>query len=98
MIIIKESKIRQLIPCKVGEEITSMLLEKFLDNLSCIEENAFWWSFKMKDLVGKISGDIRIWTKNKYAKFTKRLNKPEVKKKVFLRLANMKKDEKEEDS
>ncbi len=43
MILIEESKTRQLIPCKVGEEITSMPLEEFLDSLDCIEKDAVWW-------------------------------------------------------
>ena len=52
----------------------------------------------MKDLIGEVSGGMRIWTKDKYAEFTKKLSKSEVKRKVFLRLANVKKDEQEEDS
>ncbi len=52
----------------------------------------------MKDLVGEVSGSTRIWTKDEYAKFTGRLSKPEVKRKVFLRLANAEEDEEEEDS
>ena len=41
---------------------------------------------------------MHIWTKDKYAKFIKKLSKPEVKKKIFLRLANTEKDKKEKDS
>ncbi len=52
----------------------------------------------MKDLGGEVSGGTCIWTKDEYAKFTGRLIKPEVKKKVFLRLANAEEDEEEEDS
>ena len=40
---------------------------------------------------------MRIWTKDKYAEFTRKLSKLEIKRKVFLRLANTKEDEKEED-
>lgn len=39
-----------------------------------------------------------IWTKDKFAKFTRMLSKAKVKKKVFLRLVNMEKDEEEENS
>ncbi len=52
----------------------------------------------MKDLVGEVSGGMHIITKDLFAEFTRRLSKPEVKRKVFLRLANMKKDEEKEDS
>ncbi len=51
----------------------------------------------MKDLVGKVSRGTCIWTKDEYAEFTRGLSKPEVKRKVFLRLANAEEDE-EEDS
>ncbi len=98
MILIEESKTGQLVLCKNGKEITSMPLKKFLNSLGCVEEDAVWWSFKIKDLVDEVSGATRIWTKDKYTEFTKRLNKLEVKRKVFLRLANVEKDKKEEDS
>lgn len=49
----------------------------------------------MKDLVGGVSGSIHIWIKDEYAKFIKILNRPEMKKKVFLRLTNI---EEEQDS
>ncbi len=52
----------------------------------------------MKDLVSEVSGGTHIWTKDEYAEFTGRLSKPEVKRKVFLRLANTEEDEKKEDS
>ncbi len=83
---------------EVGEGISSIPLEEFLDSLGCVEEDAVWWSFEMKDLVGKVSGGTHIWTKDEYAEFTERLSKPEVKRKVFLRLANAEEDEEEEDS
>ncbi len=75
-----------------------MPLEEFLDSLGCVEEDAVWWSFKMKDLVREVSGGTHIWTKDEYAEFTGRLSKPEIKRKVFLRLANAEEDEEEEDS
>ena len=51
----------------------------------------------MKDLISKISKCIYIWTKDEYAEFTKKLSKQEVKKKIFLKLANVEEDEEEED-
>lgn len=39
-----------------------------------------------------------IWNQNKYVKFTKRLSRLKVKRKVFLRLVNVEKDEEEEGS
>ncbi len=98
MILKEESKTGQLVPREVGEGIASMPLKKFLDSLGCVEEDAVWWLFEIKDLVGEVSGGTRIWTKDKYAELTGRLSKPEVKRKVFLRLANAKEDEEEEDS
>ncbi len=98
MILIEESKTGRLIPHEVGEGIASMPLEEFLDSLNCVEEDAVWWSFEMKDPVGEVSGGMRIWTKDKYAEFTGKLSKPEVKRKVFLRLANAEEDEEEENS
>ncbi len=74
-----------------------MLLEECLDNLGCVEKDTIWWSFEMKDLVGEVSGGTRIWIKDEYIEFTKRLSKLEVKRKVFLRLANVDEDEEEED-
>ncbi len=98
MILIEESKTERLVSRKVGEGIASMPLEEFLDSLGCVEEDAVWWSFEMKDLVGEVSGGTRIWTKDEYAEFIGRLSKLEVKRKVFLRLANAEEDEEEEDS
>ncbi len=60
MILIEESKIGRLVPCEVGEGIASMPLEEFLDSLGCVKEDAVWWSFDMKDLVGEVSGGTRI--------------------------------------
>ncbi len=60
MILIEESKTGQLVLRKVGEGIASMPLEEFLDSLGCVEEDAVWWSFEMKDLVGEVSGGTRI--------------------------------------
>ncbi len=98
MILMEESKTGHLVPHKVGEEIAPMPLGKFLDRLDCIEEDAVWCSFEMKDLVSKISGSTHIWTIDEYAEFTGWLSKSEIKWKVFLRLANVEEDEEEKDS
>ncbi len=97
MIFIEKCKTGQLVSRKVGEGIASIPLEEYLDNLGCVEEDVVWWSFEMKDRFSELSGGTHIWTKDEYAEFTGRLSKPEVKRKVFLSLANMEKDEKEED-
>ncbi len=60
MIFIEESKTGQLIPYKVGERIASILLEEFLDSIDCVKKNIVWWSFEMKDLVGKVSRSMYI--------------------------------------
>ncbi len=52
----------------------------------------------MKDLVGKVSESTRIWTKDEYTEFTKKLSKSKIKRNVFLRLVKAEEDEKEEDS
>ena len=39
MILIEKSKTRQLISCKVGEKIASMLLEKFFDSFGYVKED-----------------------------------------------------------
>ena len=98
MILIEESKTGQLVSHKVRDEITSILLEDFFDSLDCIKKDAVWWLFKMKDLVSEESEGTCIWTKDKYIEFTKKLSKLEVKKKIFLRLANTEENEEEKDS
>lgn len=60
MMLIKGGKSWNLVPQKVGEEIALMLLDKFFDYLGCIEKDAVWWIFKMKDLIGKIPGGLYI--------------------------------------
>ena len=54
----------------------------------------------MKDPVVKISRSTCIGTKDEYAEFTGRLllSKPEIKKNLFLKLANIEKDKEEENS
>lgn len=56
----EESKAEQWVPCKIGEEIAFILLEKFFDSLDYIEENIVRWLFEMKDLIGKISKGTHI--------------------------------------
>lgn len=52
----------------------------------------------MKDLVSGIIGHMYIQTQVEYTGFTKTLSRqPKMKKKVFLRLANVEKDEKKEE-
>ncbi len=75
-----------------------MTLEEFLGSLGYIKEDIVRWSFMMKNLICKESGGMCIWTKDEYAEFIKRLSKPEVKKKVFLKLINVEEDKKEDES
>lgn len=98
IILIEKSKTGQLLLRKLREKIASIRLEEFLDSLDCIEEDVVQWSFEIKDLVVKILSGIYIQTKDKYAKFTERLSKLELKRKVFLKLINVEKDKEEEDS
>lgn len=66
--------------------------------MSCIEKDAVCQLFKIEDLVSKIPRDQRIWTKDKYIEFIRKLSKQlEVKKKIFLRLANAEEDKEEEE-
>ncbi len=98
MISIKKGISGRFVPHEVRERIVSMLLEKFFDSLGYVEEDVARFLFEITYLVGRVSGSTHIWTKKKYAKFTKRLSKTELKRKVFLRLINVEEDEKEEDS
>lgn len=75
-----------------------MPLDKFFNFLACVEEDTIQQLFEKKDLVGMVPGDMYIWTQNEYAEFTKKLSRLLVKKFFFLRLANAKEDEEEEDS
>lgn len=52
----------------------------------------------MKDLVSKILKGMYIQTKDKQIEFTERPSKAKVKKKIFLRLVNTKKDKKNDNS
>ena len=51
----------------------------------------------MKDLASEISEGMHISTKDEYVEFIRKLSKPEVKRKVFLRLINTEEDEEEKD-
>lgn len=49
--------------------------------------------FKMKDLFNRLLKNLRIQTQNEYVKFIKTLSRLKMKKKVFMKLANVEKDE-----
>ena len=57
MVFIEESKVWRLVPRKVDEGIAFMPLDEFFDCLGYVEEDAVWWLFEMKDLVGGV--DLR---------------------------------------
>ena len=82
---------------QVRESIASMPLDKFFDYFSCMEEDAVWWSFNIKNLDHKWTGGLYIWTKEKYTVFTGIISKSDAKKTVYLRLANSEKDNKDEE-
>lgn len=90
-------KDRQLRSYQVGKSIAFMLYNKFFNCLGCIKEDAVWCLFNMKDFVYKGAGGLRIWTKKEYAMFTGIISKPDIKRIVYLRLANSKKDNKDKE-
>ncbi len=92
MVLMNENKSGILGPREVGKGIASMPLDEFLDCLNCAKEDAVWWSFRMNDLVGEGVGGKRIWTKKEYAVFTSIMSKPELERRVYLRLANSEED------
>lgn len=98
MILIKKSKSEHLVLSKLDKKIIFILLDKIFDYLSCIEEDIILWSLEIKDWVSKVSRDIYIWIQDKYTEFIEKLNRPEMKNKVFIRLANIKNDKEDEDS
>lgn len=61
--LIEVDKKEKLKPRQVREGIVFIPLDKFFDFFSCMEENAIWWSFNMKELVHKKTGRLCIWTK-----------------------------------
>lgn len=73
-----------------------MPVEVFFNYLGYVKEDTIQQSFKIRDIVGKGSKNTIILTKDKFIEFTKIPSRPEVKRKVFLRLINVKEDEKEE--
>lgn len=98
IVLIEKAKGERLVLWEVGKAITPMPLDEFFDCLSCIEKDTVWWSYKMEYLVGKVLKSLHIWTQDEYTKFIRKLSRqPEVKKKVFLRLANVEKDEEKEE-
>lgn len=98
MVLIEKSKIKHLVSCKIGKKIISILINEFFNCLGCVEEDKVWCSFEIMDLVSQVLEDTYIQTKDRYAGYIRMLIRLEVKKKVFLKLANVKKDKKEEKS
>lgn len=84
----------KLKPHQVGEDIAFMPFNKLFDYFNCKKEDVVWCSFNMKDLVPKRTKGLRIWTKKEYTIFTSIISKLDVKKTVYLRLANSKEDNK----
>ena len=97
MVLMEIDKGGKLRPCQVGEGIAFMPFDKFFDCLSCMEEDAVWYSFNMKDFIHKKTGGLRIWTEKEYTVFTDIISKPDAKKIVYLRLANSEEDNKGEE-
>ena len=97
IVLIEENKSGKLGPPEVGEDIVSMPFDEFLDCLNCAEKDGVWWSFKRNNLVGKSKREEQIWTKKEYALFTDIISRPEIKRTVYLRLANSKKDNKDKE-
>lgn len=60
MVLMEVDKAGQLRHRQVGEGIASMPLDEFFDCLCCVEEDAVWWSFKMKDLFSEGTGGTRV--------------------------------------
>lgn len=75
-----------------------MPLEKFLEILDCVEEYKVWLSFGIKKSGNKIPRDPRIQIKNEYMDFTGKPRKSKMKKKIFLKLANVEKDKEDDNS
>ncbi len=82
----------KLRPRQVREGKASMPFDKFFDCLGCMEEDAIWWSFNMKDLVHEGTGRLRIWREKEYTVFTSIISKPDAKGTGYLRLANSEED------
>ena len=51
----------------------------------------------MNDLIGKSKDGKQIWTKKKYVVFIGIISRPETKRIVYLRLANLEKDNEDEE-
>lgn len=62
IVLIKESKVRRWVSHEVSEKIVSIPIDKFFDYQGYVEEDIVWWSFKIKDIVNRVLGDMRIWT------------------------------------
>ena len=85
-------KAGKLKPRQVEEGIASMPLDKFFDFLSCMEKDAVWWSFNMNDFVHKRTRRLHIGTEKEYAVFTGIISKPDAKRTIYLRFANLEED------
>ena len=92
IVLMEENKSGKLGPQEVEEDIASMPLDEFLNCFNCAEKDAVWWLFRMNDLVGKGEEGKQIWTKKEYAVFTCIMSRPETKKTIYLRLANLEED------
>ena len=79
-------------PRQVIQGIDSIPLDEFFDCLRCIEQDAVWWSLNIIDLVHKKTEGLHISTEKEYAMFTGDITKPNAKRIVYLRLANLEKD------
>ena len=60
MVLIKLDKKGKLRLSQIGENIASILLDKFFDYFNCMEKNVIWWSFNIKDLIYKRTKKLYI--------------------------------------
>lgn len=77
---------------QVRDDIAFILYDKFFDYFNCIKKDTVCWLFNIKDFIYKKIRRLHIWTKNEYIIFTDIINKPNIKKIIYLRLANLEKD------
>lgn len=98
MILIKKRKAEHYIPPKVSKKIAFILLDKFVNYLSYIEEDVVWQLYKMNNLIDEVLESIYIQIQDKYTEFTRSLSRLEIKKQVLMKLTYIKKDEEKADS
>lgn len=72
-----------------------MPFDKFFNCFNCAEDGIIKQSFKINNFFGKDKRKKQIWIKKKYALFTDIIRRTEIKRIVYLRLANL--DEKNKD-